>query len=101
MIAMLAGNGFVGLAANPAFLPILLVISALSIFVLLRFGLVSFLVTFFILVLFGNSPATLDSSTWYFGYGFAILTVFAAIVLYALRTSLGGRPLLTPSRLDD
>jgi hypothetical protein len=40
-------------------------------------------------------------SAWYSSYGFAALAIFAAIVLYAFRTSLGGRPLLAPSRLDD
>jgi hypothetical protein len=47
------------------------------------------------------SFSTLDASAWYAGYGYAVLAVFAAIVLYAFRTSLGGRPLLAPSRLDD
>jgi hypothetical protein len=52
-------------------------------------------------VLFNTVPATLDTSAWYFGTGLGALAVLAVIVLYAFRTSLGGRPLLAPSHLDD
>jgi hypothetical protein len=46
-------------------------------------------------------PITLDASAWYAPYGYAALAIIAAIVLYAFRTSLGGRPLLAPSPIDD
>jgi hypothetical protein len=46
-------------------------------------------------------PITLDASAWYSGYGYLALSIWAAIVLYAFRTSLGGRPLLASSHLDD
>jgi hypothetical protein len=46
-------------------------------------------------------PITLDVSAWYSGTGYAALAVFAAIVLYSFRTSLGGRSLLSASHLDD
>jgi hypothetical protein len=44
---------------------------------------------------------TLNTSAWYSHASFAALAIFAAIVLYAFRYSLGGRPLFAPSRLDD
>jgi len=47
------------------------------------------------------SPMTLDTSAWYAGYGYTALAIFAAIVLFAFRFSLGGRPLLASSHLDD
>jgi hypothetical protein len=99
-ILMIIAAG-IGIATNPAFLPAFLVIAALLIFALMRFGLVTFLVLIFISGLFRRGPATLDTSAWYFGYGFATLAIFAAIVLYAFRYSLGDRPLLAPSNLDD
>jgi hypothetical protein len=74
---------------------------ALLIFVLMRFGLVAAISCAFITLVYTVLPLTLDASAWYSGYGFATLAVFAVIVLYAFRTSLGGRPLLAPSRLDD
>ena len=59
------------------------------------------LASYFTNALFIGGPSTLDASAWYAGYGLAALAIFAAIVLYAFRTSLGGRPLLASSRLDD
>jgi hypothetical protein len=91
----------ISLTTTPALLPLAIVFTALLTFVLMRFGLVAFLVLLFINTLFGAAPATLDASAWYFGYGFAILGIFAALVLYAFRYSLGGRPLIATSRLDD
>jgi serine/threonine-protein kinase len=80
---------------------ILLGLGALWFFVLMRFGLVAAALSFFASNLVSAVPTTLDASAWYSGYGYAALAIFAAIVLYAFRASLGGRPLLAPSRLDD
>jgi serine/threonine protein kinase len=91
----------ISLAKGPASLPLAIVQTALIIFVLMRFGLVAFLASLFISNLFGSVPATCDTSAWYFPYGFATLAIFAAIVLSAFRYSLGGRPLLAASHLDD
>jgi len=44
---------------------------------------------------------TLDASAWYASYGYLALVTFGAMVLYAFRTSLGGRPLLAAQHLDD
>ena len=46
-------------------------------------------------------PMTLDASAWYASYGYLALVTFGAMVLYAFRTSLGGRPLLAAQHLDD
>jgi hypothetical protein len=86
---------------SPWTLPVGLISGAVFLFMLMRFGLVAFALTWLSSIIFSTFPATLDSSAWYFGYGFAAVAMFAAIVLYAFRYSLGGRPLLAPSRLDD
>jgi len=83
------------------FFPVVLVVSSLVTFVLMRFGIVAALASYFTYSLFTGAPSTLDTSAWYAGYGLAAIAIFAAIVLYAFRFSLGGRPLLTSSRLDD
>jgi hypothetical protein len=80
---------------------IALAMSACIIFLLMRFGFWAGVIVFFTRRLFVLFPTTLSASAWYSGYSFAALAIFAAIVLYAFRTSLGGRPLLTPSHLDD
>ncbi len=41
------------------------------------------------------------TSAWNFPYGFDTLAIFAVIVLCAFGYSLGGRPLIGASRLDD
>ena len=66
-----------------------------------RFGLLAFSFCMFTFMIFRTFPIPLDASAWYAGYGYAALAILAAIVLYAFRTSLGGRPLLASSHLDD
>ena len=80
---------------------IFLVIGACYFFVLMRFGLVAVGFIQVSLYVFIGFPITLSFSAWYSGYGYAALAIFAAVVLYAFRTSLGGRPLLAPSHFDD
>jgi serine/threonine protein kinase len=69
--------------------------------VLMRFGLLAAAFGWFATNIFQRYPITFDASAWYSGYGFAALAILAVIVLYAFRTSLGGRPLLASSQLDD
>jgi hypothetical protein len=70
-------------------------------FMLMRFGLVAVVLFLFSGHLFYRFPIGFETSAWYSGYGYAALAIFAAIVLYAFRTSLGGRSLLASSHLDD
>ena len=67
----------------------------------MRFGLLAEVIAGIMVGLFSTFAATLDASAWYAGTGYAALAVLAAIIIYALRTSPGGRPILTPSHLDD
>jgi hypothetical protein len=78
-----------------------LAVCALIYYVLMRFGLVAAIVFFAYYMLLDALPTTLDTSAWYSDYGFAALAIFAAIGLYAFRTSLGGRPLISTPQLDD
>jgi hypothetical protein len=86
---------------SPWYFALSLVSYALVLFVLMRFGLVAYAFYFFSLLFFSVFPATLDASAWYSHAGFAALAIFAAIVLYAFRTSLGGRPMLGRASLED
>ncbi len=78
-----------------------LTISALVYFLMLRFGLLAATVSSVPYGLILASPMTLQASAWYSGYGYLALAIFAAIVLYAFRYSLGGRSMLAASRLDE
>jgi hypothetical protein len=81
--------------------PISLVTSACYFFVLMRFGLVAMMFLYATYYFFTKFPITLSTSAWYSGYGFTAIAILAIVVLYAFRNSLGGRPLLASSRLDD
>jgi hypothetical protein len=76
-------------------------INALFAVILMRFGLIALSVGIAIMALFERFPLTLDASAWYSEYSYAILAVLAAIVLVAFRKSLGGRPMLAATHLDD
>jgi hypothetical protein len=76
-----------------------LLLSALFFTVLMRFGLVAVAFVWFALFIQISFPMTFDASAWY--SGFAAFAILAVVVLYAFRYSLGSRPLLAPSHLDD
>jgi serine/threonine protein kinase len=78
-----------------------LILSASFFMVLMRFGLVAAAFGYFAANILVKFPTTFDASAWYSSYGFAALTLFAIIVLCAFRFSLGTRPLLAASPLDD
>jgi hypothetical protein len=78
-----------------------LVASAMILLILMRFGLVAAALYYSASSFYYLFPVTLDVSAWYFGYGFAAVAVLMAIVLYAFRFSLGGRPLISAPQLDD
>jgi hypothetical protein len=80
---------------------ILLIASAIVLFMLMRFGLVAGTFSYFVGTLLTAYPIDLDTATWYSGYGVAALVLLAGIVLYAFRYSLGGRPLIASSSLDE
>ena len=76
------------------------IVTASFMFLVMRFGLIAGIAFWFSYGSIYSSFATLQS-TWYSGYGFLSLAVFAALVLYSFRTSLGGRPLISTPHLDD
>jgi len=79
----------------------ILIWGALWFFVLMRFGFLASVVVEFGTALVIYFPFTFEGAAWYSGYGYLALAIFAALVLSAFRISLGGRPLLVPSRFDD
>ncbi|HMB68059.1 MAG TPA: serine/threonine-protein kinase [bacterium] len=75
-------------------IPPTLLIAAMFVTMLVRFGLVAGIVA----IVYGselpNYPLTLDFSHWYAGSTILALSVAAALPLYGFFVSLGGRPLL-------
>jgi hypothetical protein len=70
-------------------------------FVLMRFGFLAAAFFIFASQVVVFLPVTLEGGAWYAGSGYLALAIFAAIVLYAFRTSLGGRPMLGRASLED
>jgi len=78
-----------------------LIYGALWFFALMRFGFLAAVLYEFAMFVVTDFPFTLESSAWYAGYGYLAPAIFAAIVLYAFRYSLGGQPLFVRASLED
>ena len=66
---------------------------AVTLAVLLRFGLLAYIAAQVSAVLLTNAPLTTDLSAWYAPSGWANGLVLAGLAVYGCVTSLGGRPL--------
>jgi predicted Ser/Thr protein kinase len=74
--------------------PAILLICALNIGVLLRYGMLALMVVGLISSCLLDLPRTFDFSAWYAGIGFAPLVAVALVAFFGFRTSLAGRPIL-------
>ncbi len=73
--------------------------AALFAFVLARFGLVAgFAYMLSGELVMNNVPLPLDPARWYFGTSLVMLALALALLLYAFRTSLGGRAAMAPGQ---
>ena len=68
--------------------------------VLLRFGLLAFVVSMLVTSRLGNLPITLDFSSWYAGGSLATMLTLVAVAAYGFHTALAGRPLLRDELLE-
>jgi hypothetical protein len=76
-------------------MPLAAAIAALMIYVLVRHGLLAVTAMFFTVNLLGAFVPSLEGSAWYARPGQFALAVLAALVLFAARGALAGRPLLS------
>jgi hypothetical protein len=74
--------------------PSILILCALNIGVLLRYGMLALIVADVIDTYLLGLPRTFDLSAWYAGIGLAPLVVVALVAIFGFRTSLAGRPVL-------
>ncbi len=74
--------------------PFAILTTAITMFVLLRFGMLALTVAVFTNALLVAFPITLDLSRWYAPNSLLMFTVLLALLLYGLRTALGNRPFL-------
>ena len=78
-----------------------LILNGLSVFLLIRLGLLALVATFVFGFCSGNFPLTTQGSAWYAGISLAGILLMAAIAFYAFYTSLGGRPVFGGAVLED
>ncbi len=77
-------------------LPTWILIYAIAVLVVVRFGLVPLAVGAFTVDMLLNVPLTLDVSAWYFANSFLALLSIAALATWGFYQSLGGAPIWRP-----
>jgi len=77
------------------------IINALIVFLLVRFGVLAVIASTVFGVFLGSFPLTTDASAWYAGIGLAGILVMAAMAFYGFYRSLGGRPAFGGAALED
>ncbi|HSC78300.1 MAG TPA: protein kinase [Candidatus Acidoferrales bacterium] len=78
-----------------------LILYSLTVFLLVRFGLLAFIASGLFGQFLGDFPLTTDTSAWYAGIGFAGILLMAAMAFYSFYTSLGGRPMFGAATLEE
>jgi len=73
--------------------PFVLLIWALLVLVLVRFGLVAIAALFVFDLLIDSFPVTTDTSAWYAGVGYCAVVAMAVMAFYGFRTALAGKPM--------
>jgi len=79
----------------------ILITTSLTVFLLLRFGLLAIVASHFFNDILGGFPLTTQMSAWYSGLSIAGILLMAAIAFYSFYTSLGGRPVFGGAVLEE
>ena len=77
------------------------VASSVTLFVLLRFGMLALVFMEFFLLFFNLYPITSEVAAWYAGASAFAAALGTALILYGFKTSLAGQPLFRNSLLND
>jgi hypothetical protein len=94
LLWLLVSGLFFGSGSLALDIPAGLLASAVTLFVLLRFGMLALVFTEFFLLFFSLYPVTTDFNAWYAGAAAFGAALGVALVLLGLKTSLAGQPLL-------
>jgi hypothetical protein len=78
-----------------------LVVGVVTAIIVVRFGLLAFVVMSFMLPLLDRTPLTFDSSIWYSGQSWLALAICAGLALFGVKTAVAGRPLFPAGRLGE
>jgi hypothetical protein len=75
--------------------------ASFMLFVLTRGGLLMLATALFVLFVVFEVPLTLDVTAWYASRAWPVLVVITALAAYGFHVSLGGKPMLGRSLLED
>jgi hypothetical protein len=78
-----------------------LIVAAVFISVLLRWGVLALVVTAYVYIVAATLPMTLDSSVWYFGRALLAMMVIAAIAIYGFFVAVGDKPMFGRALLEE
>ncbi len=78
-----------------------LILNSLSVFLLIRLGLLALVASFAVNIALQSYPLTTQWSAWYSGISLAGILVMAGVAFYGFYTSLGGRPIFGSAVLED
>jgi len=87
-----------GLTATSAFGLLVAVVTAV---IVVRVGLLAFIVMNFLVPLLDRTPMALEPSLWYSTQSWLVLAIAAALALFGMRTAVAGRPLVAGGWLKD
>jgi hypothetical protein len=82
-------------------IPAGIVMTALTIFIAVRFGILALCFGFFASQMLTEAPLTLELSRWYAARGLLLAGIVVAVAVYAFRVSLGGQPVFGAARLEE
>jgi serine/threonine-protein kinase len=74
--------------------PTVILATVITMFVVLRLGMLALAVTFFTASVLINGPITLDLSKWYAPHSLFLFAVLLVLLFYGLRVATGNKPLL-------
>jgi serine/threonine protein kinase len=101
LLGLLCTVFYIGSGNLAVDIPIGVVISATTLFVLLRFGMLTLVFMEFFILTFNFYPVTSDFTSWYAGSAGFAAALGLALILYGFKSSLAGQPLFKGSLVED
>ena len=78
-----------------------LVVVLMTAIIVVRFGLLAFVIMSFMLPVLDHTPLTFDATIWYSGQSWLALAICAGLALFGVKTAVAGRPLFSAARIGD
>jgi hypothetical protein len=96
-----SGGLFAGGRSAATALVMGLILNSLSVFLLIRLGMLALVASAVFQFCFLGLPLTTQGSAWYAGISLTAILLMAAMAFYGFYTSLGGRPIFGGAALED